>query len=145
MDTNSGTPTLTPPAASVGSGGTAAATGSRPTIADAATAGVVQSAPQAPSAQPPGGSATRASAGTAGANGITGAWHNGVTVDALWAINETRNAFMRVVGVGWKKIYNGTDGAFTALTTLASQARQTGATINYRDEADGLVHEIYLW
>jgi hypothetical protein len=52
---------------------------------------------------------------------------------------------MRVVNIGWKKIFNGGDASFIALTTLAAQARQTGRPINYREEADGMVHEIYLW
>lgn len=145
MDTNTGTPTLPPPSVVAGGGG-GATSSSKPTIADAAAAGAAQSSPQGPSMQPPASNgATTAQAAQAGAGGVTGAWHNGVTVDALWAINETRNAFMRVAGVGWKKLYNGRDGAFTALVTLAAQARQTGRTINYRDEADGMVYEIYLW
>jgi hypothetical protein len=28
---------------------------------------------------------------------------------------------------------------------MASQARQTGRTVNFREEADGMVYEIYLW
>ena len=44
-----------------------------------------------------------------------------------------------------EELYNGTDGAFTALTTLASQARQTGSSINFREEANGMVYEFYLW
>jgi hypothetical protein len=70
---------------------------------------------------------------------------SGVTVDALWSINQIRNAWMHVVNIGWVKIFNGSDGAFTALNTLASQARQTGRPVTYRQEADGMVHEIYLW
>ncbi|WP_416974232.1 hypothetical protein [Streptomyces sp. 4F14] len=77
--------------------------------------------------------------------GITGTWTQNVTVDGLWCANQTRNAFFRVKGGGWKKIYNATDWAFTALTTLASQARQTNHAISFREEADGMVHEIYLW
>ncbi|QNP74169.1 hypothetical protein IAG44_35105 [Streptomyces roseirectus] len=76
---------------------------------------------------------------------ITGTWTQNVTVDGLWSINQTRNAFFRVKGGGWKKIYNATDWSFTALTTLASQARQTSRPISFREEADGMVHEIYLW
>jgi hypothetical protein len=78
-------------------------------------------------------------------SGVTGTWRNGVTVTALWSINEVRNAWMLVQGVGWRKLYNGSDGAFTALTTLASQARQTGRSINFREETNGMVYEIYLW
>jgi hypothetical protein len=47
--------------------------------------------------------------------------------------------------VGWKKLYNGRDGAFSALVTLAAQARQTGRNVSCREEADGMIYEIYLW
>lgn len=87
--------------------------------------------------------------GTAGATaavtGVTGTWTSGVMVDATWSINETRNAYFHVAGGAWKKIFNGTDGAFTALVTLAAQAKQTGHQMAIREEADGMVHEIYLW
>jgi hypothetical protein len=66
-------------------------------------------------------------------------------VAALWSINEVRNAWVYLSGVGWKKLYNGRDWAFTALVALASQARETGRTINAREEADGMTYEIYLW
>ena len=68
-----------------------------------------------------------------------------MVVDALFGVNEVRNAWIRVVNVGWKKIFNSTDGAYTALVTLAAQAKQTGRPISYREEVDGMVHEIYLW
>lgn len=142
MDQNPGAPTLTPPGAGETKGGGGVGT-SKPTISDAAAAGAAEAAPQGPTGAPPGGAAmTNAMATT---DGITGAWHNGVTVNAMWSADEIRNVWMSVVGVGWRKLYNGADGAFTALTILASQARQTGKAINYRDEADGMVHEIYLW
>jgi hypothetical protein len=141
MDQNTGTPTLTPPGTARGRGKGGGLGTSKPTIANAATAGATDTTPAAPSIHPPG--SQQAATATAGA--VTGTWQSGVTVDALWSIDETRNAWMRVVNVGWQKIFNGTDGAFTSLTTLASQARQTGTTINYRVEADGMVHEIYLW
>ncbi|RJK96379.1 hypothetical protein [Vallicoccus soli] len=76
---------------------------------------------------------------------VTATWRNGVTIDALWSIDETRNAWARIPGVGWRKVYNGRDGAFLALCTLAAQARQTGRTVNLREDADGMIHEIYLW
>ena len=74
-----------------------------------------------------------------------GIWRTGVHVTALWVINEVRNGWMNVQGIGWRKLYNGRDGAFTALVTLASQARQTNRPITFREEADGMVYEIYLW
>jgi hypothetical protein len=140
---------------------------SAPSIPDAASAGATAAAAAAPTAQPPGAANARPRGGNGAAappaelmggppaariaevtpatGSATGTWQSGVTVDALWSINQIRNAFMHVVNIGWVKIFNGSDGAFTALTTLASQARQTGRPINYRQEADGMVHEIYLW
>lgn len=93
----------------------------------------------APSATPP---ATLTGSGAAQA--VTATWRSG-QVSALWSINEVRNAWVNVAGVGWRKIFNGRDGAFMALTALASQARQTGRSINFREEADGMIYEIYLW
>lgn len=82
---------------------------------------------------------------TASGEGIAAStWRSG-QVTATWSIDETRNAWIQVSGIGWKKLYNGRDGAFTALLILATQARQTGRTVQFREEADGMVYEIYLW
>jgi hypothetical protein len=94
---------------------------------------------QEPTLSPPG-----TAGATVAADGVTGTWST-VTIDATWSINETRNAFVHVAGGAWKKIFNGTDGAFMTLLTLATQAKQTGRQIVMREEADGLIHEIYLW
>jgi hypothetical protein len=100
---------------------------------------VAESTPLAgPTMAPPAAAAETAEA-------VTATWRNNVKIDALWTIDETRNAWVRIVGVGWKRIYNGRDGSFQALTTLASQARQTNRPVNLREEADGMVYEIYLW
>jgi len=109
-----------------------------PGAADLAVLGDVTDA-AAPTLFPPG---TAAAAGQA-VGGVTATLTSG-TVTGMWSPNEIRNAWM-LVGGAWKKLYNGRDGAFTALVTLASQARQTGRTIQYRQEADGMVYEIYLW
>jgi hypothetical protein len=77
--------------------------------------------------------------------GVTATWRSNVQIDALWCLDQTRNAFVHVVGLGWRKIYNGRDGAFQALVSLASQARQTNRVCNLREEADGMIYEIYVW
>ncbi|MFZ3555114.1 MULTISPECIES: hypothetical protein [unclassified Streptomyces] len=79
------------------------------------------------------------------ATAITGTWTQNAVVDAMWSINQTRNAWVHIKGGAWKKIYNASDWSFTALTTLAAQSRQTGKPISFREEPDGMVHEIYLW
>ena len=108
----------------------------------AVVASFVETAPAGPTLQPP---AAVTGGVTTAAQAVTATWLNGLVVDALWSINETRNAWFHVQGGAWYKIYNGRDGAFTALLTLASQARQTGRAMNVRQEADGMVYEIYLW
>lgn len=97
-----------------------------------------------PSLLPPQHDPSRAAAAAAGDAVTAAVWTYNRTVSATWSINETRNAWILVDGVGWKKIFNGTDGAFTALTTLAAQARQTGHAVSFREDG-GLVREIYLW
>ena len=106
-------------------------------VRNEAAAGVTE---HRPTAQPP-----QLAQGEQAAGGVTATWRTGAMVTALWSINEIRNGWMYVSGIGWKKIYNGRDGAYSALMTLASQARQTGRAISFREEADGMVYEIYLW
>lgn len=140
-DTSTGAPSLAPPSQRKAHKGTISRSGqSRPReiLLDDPT--VVRSAGAAPRLTPPG-----MSSAVAVPTGVTGAWTSGVTIDAAWTINESRNAFFHVAGAGWKKVFNGTDGAFTALLTLITQAKQTGHQVALREEADGLVHEVFLW
>jgi hypothetical protein len=136
-------PTMTPPTADPASSGSSGAAGTaEPSLLPGdVSSGTLAAGPEArPTLGPPAG------VGAAGAVGaVTATWRTGVNVTALWSINQPRNAFMFVPNVGWKKLFNGRDGAFTALVTLASQARQTGRPISFREEPDGLVYEIYLW
>lgn len=102
-----------------------------------------QSGVSGPTLTPPG--ANGAEAVVADPTAVTGTWVTTVTVDAMWSINETRNAFFHTSAGVWQKVFNGSDSAFVNLTTLVSQAKQTGHQISYRVEADGLAHEVYLW
>lgn len=142
--TVSDTPTLVPPpteaeAARADTGGMSRPTQSPKTTMDLTVTGAGE---HWPVLHPPG---TAAAESVASIMGVTGTWTSGVMVDATWSINETRNAWFHVTGGAWKKIFNGTDGAFTALVSLATQAKQTGHQMAIREEADGMVHEIYLW
>lgn len=137
------TPTAMPPSAA-GAAVDAGVGTSAPTLTPA-NAGMTTTAKAAATGMP-----TLAPSGTGGMRGtlattVTGTWQTSVTIAALWYADEIRNAWMYVNGIGWTKIYNGSDGAFTALCSLAAQARQTGSSISFRQEADGMCHEIYLW
>lgn len=74
-----------------------------------------------------------------------GAWLADKRVNALWCINQNRNVWMGVTGIGWRKLANNSDSAIVAFTTLASHARATQSRIDYREESDGMVHECYIW
>ena len=104
-----------------------------PTTAKAATAGG-----QAAPSLTPGTAATTAA-------GVVGAWLNDKRVTALWGISENRNSWIYINGVGWKKLANNSDTAVVALTILGAHAKQTQTAYNYREEADGMIHEAYVW
>jgi hypothetical protein len=74
-----------------------------------------------------------------------GAWLSDKRVSALWGNNAARNSWVYVTGVGWKKLYNASDSSVTAMTMLGSHARQLNARFDYREESDGMIHEIYVW
>jgi len=83
----------------------------------------------------------------AGVSGVAGAWNDLETITGLWSINQDKNSWMWVSGAvnGWKKLSNISESGIVALNMLASHAKQTGSIVNYRDEADGMVHEMYVW
>ncbi|MGW3037691.1 hypothetical protein ACWDCB_41665 [Streptomyces sp. NPDC001178] len=140
-----GRPVLLPPGVDIGLNGSALTAPGKP-ASDVMVARFEQTASgeARPTITPELRGDLQAFAAAQAATAITGTWTQNAIVDAMWSINQTRNAFLHVKGGAWKKIFNGSDWAFTALTTLASQARQTGRPISFREEADGLVHEIYL-
>jgi hypothetical protein len=128
------------PPAEVSTSTTTAAGLSSPTITNEQfQAMVAEATVAAPTLAPP------TAAEVAVEAGVAATWRSNVKIDALWSIDQTRNAFVHIVDVGWRKIYNGRDGAFQALVSLASQARQTNRIVNLREEADGMIYEIYVW
>jgi hypothetical protein len=72
-------------------------------------------------------------------------WRQDVRVNALWSINQNRNSWMSVNGVGWRQLAPTSDSGIVALTILASHGKQTQTRVDYREEADGKVYEIYAW
>src|SRR5690242_4943988 len=112
---------------------------SQDTLSAAAAAqsssGGAAGAPAAPTAEPP------ASVGISDSDGGTGGigastWVNNKKINALWSINENRNSWVGVAGVGWVKLANNSDTAIVAFTMLGANARLTQGNVNYRQEAD---------
>ena len=94
-----------------------------------------------PTQSPPASAVAAAAAG-----GVTATtWVTGKTVNGLWAINENRNSWIGVAGVGWVKLANNSDSAIVALTMLGANAKVTQGSVNYRQESDNMIHEMYVW
>jgi hypothetical protein len=74
-----------------------------------------------------------------------GTWQNNKRITSLWCINQNRNSWVGVSGIGWKKLANNSDSAIVALTMLGAHAREKGSVVNYREESDGMIHEMYVW
>jgi hypothetical protein len=92
-----------------------------------------------------GGDAAPALLPTEGAaSGVT-AWQNSKKITGLWSINQNRNSWVHVDGIGWKKLANNSDSAIVALTLLGAHAREKGTNVNYREESDGMIREMYVW
>jgi hypothetical protein len=109
--------------------------------ASTATAGGGAAAVAAPTAEPPAAAEGGAAAGAIGAS----VWVNNKKINALWTISENRNSWVGVAGVGWVKLANNSDSAIVALTMLGANARHTQGIVNYRQEADNMLHEMYVW
>jgi len=73
------------------------------------------------------------------------AWQNNKRISGLWSINQNRNSWVFVDGIGWKKLANNSDSAIIALSALSAHARERGSVVNYRDESDGMIREVYVW
>jgi hypothetical protein len=82
---------------------------------------------------------------TAGAGVGAPIWQTGKNVEGLWSNNEDGNSWMGVSGLGWKKLAHPDETSAVALTMLAAHARCTNSTVDFREEADNMVHEVYVW
>ena len=103
-------------------------------IAGAAAAGTLEAAP---TLHPPGAAAV--------AGDGVGLWVTNKQIDALYATYAARFSWMHVAGSVWRRFSPASDSGVAALALLAAHARDRGRPVNYREEADQLVHEMYVW
>jgi len=73
-----------------------------------------------------------------------GSWHPNKKITALWSINQTRNAYAAVSGLGWKKLANNSDSGIVALNMLTSHAKDRNRNVKVRIDNNKIV-EIYVW
>lgn len=76
--------------------------------------------------------------------GIT-AWLTNRKILRLWTNSATKNSWINIQGLGWKRLFTGSDTTVVCMTMLAAHARAASRTVNIRLEADDMVHEIYVW
>ena len=133
-------PTETPPEASGGNGAGTAVEAPRELedlagelVAGAAAAGVAAE----PTLEPPAGAVT--------AGDGVGLWVTNKQIDALYSTYAARFSWMHVSGGVWRRFAPVSDSGVAALALLAAHARDRGRPVNYREEADQLVHEMYVW
>jgi hypothetical protein len=72
-------------------------------------------------------------------------WLSDKKIEALWSDSTNCNSWIAIPGLGWKKLFSGNESALVNMTLMAAHAEQTNASVNIRVEADGMVHEIYVW
>lgn len=128
-------PTLKPPAADAHAIAKGKAPDSPPAMSNEAKAKLV-SADRLPETLP---------AGAVGPIRAVAGWLENQHIDWLWTINEHCNAWVGVSGTGWVKLSNASESGIVALTILAAHAKQMHTSATIRQEADGMIHEMYVW
>jgi len=133
-------PTESPPGGAGGEGngaGTAAPPRELPDLTRDLMAGATATAIEAaPTLQPPAAAVT--------GDGV-GLWVTNKQIDALYSTYAARFSWMHVAGSVWRRFSPVSDSGVAALALLAAHARDRGRPVNYREEADQLVHEMYVW
>ena len=73
-----------------------------------------------------------------------GVWYTNKKVVGVWTIAQTRNAWVNLSDLGWKKFYSGSDSSIVAFNILAGTALEKGTLVNVMIENDQIV-EMYAW
>ena len=76
-------------------------------------------------------------------------WQNSKKIIGLWAINENRNAWVYIQGLGWRKLSNETDSIVINLMIKAAHAKEENRNVNFYEEGvEGgtiVIKEMYTW
>lgn len=74
----------------------------------------------------------------------TGVWQNDKRITGLWTINEDRNAWVFVAGIGWKKVANDNDNIFFDILAHLIAAKAGNRPVNLY-ELQGTIKQIYVF
>lgn len=79
-----------------------------------------------------------------GVNGIVeSGWINNKKILGLWAIDETRNAWVYVQDLGWRKLSNENDVIFYNMLSDSCAAKSSGRPVNVLQDAS-IIKQIYV-
>src|ERR1700730_11134411 len=139
------TPTQIPPSAGAASADTHAGAAPVFVASGAGAASAAATAADLSGVAPPAARGPAEADVTGAAAVLTSTWQYNKKVSALWSINQSCNSWVGIEGIGWRKLFNGLETSTMALTTIASSARTTQGLISYREEPDGMIHEVYAF
>lgn len=71
-------------------------------------------------------------------------WHRNKKVTSLWTKDETRNSWVGIAGIGWKKLNSSKNSSCVALSILAAHAKQYNKNTNIKIDG-GQIKEMYVW
>lgn len=71
-------------------------------------------------------------------------WLEKKQITSLWSINQERNAYAYVGGIGWRKISAESDSIFLGMLELLSSAKASKSPVNLRVENDA-IKEVYVF
>jgi len=71
-------------------------------------------------------------------------WVKNARINGLWAINQDRNAWAHVGGLGWRKISPDNDNIFFDMLAQLAAAKAGDRPVNFRQEK-GVIKELYVF
>ncbi|KLK89415.1 peptidase C1 [Methanoculleus sediminis] len=80
-----------------------------------------------------------------GVDGIVNTgWRNNRRVIGLWAINEDRNAWVHIQGLGWRKVSPDNDNIFFNMLAVLIAAKAAARPVNIYEE-NGVIKQVYVY
>lgn len=74
---------------------------------------------------------------------LTGVWQTNKRITGLWTVDEDRNAYVYVAGIGWKKIADDNDNIFFDMLIQLVAAKAGNRPVNYLEQ-QGMIKQVYV-
>ena len=73
-----------------------------------------------------------------------GVWYSNKKITSLWSIDQNRNSWAAISGIGWRKIDTKNDSSTVSLTMLCAHAKDRNRNVRVKLDKKRIV-EIYVW